>query len=200
MANEVLARATGQGDGTSVWTRFTAAPPILQTNQSIGTPGTGVTATEQGNKYYHITDLSLAVTAPAIAGGANLAVGNLIYTYPAGALLVTAAYMAVAFTESDGNITADTPDVGVGTVIGSGVVAVLGGTATFENHITGQTAAGCAGQVTTFGGQPTAGADFAIATGDAHTVYLNWADGWAASGEAAGAVSGTVRLIWTFIG
>jgi len=174
-----------------------AAAPVTTTN--VGTAGTGVTAVEYGNGYNHTTVLTLAATVPAIAGGAALAVGNLIYTLPAGACLVESAYMSAAITQADGNINADTPDVGIGTVIASGAVAVLGGTATFENIITGQTAADCNGTATVKTATPTAGTPLAIETGDAHTIHLNVADTWAASGDTGASLTGTVLLNWKFM-
>lgn len=170
------------------------------TASNIGTAGSGVTAVEYGTGFRHRTVLTLATTLPAIAGGANLGVGKLVYTFPAGAILVHGAKMSVAVTQTQGNITADTPDVGVGTVIASGAVAVLSGTATFENIITGQTAADCNGTPSVVALQPTAGADLFIAAGAAHTVHLNVADGWAASGDAAALLTGTVAIEWTLLG
>ncbi len=38
-----------------------------------------------------------------------------------------------------------------------------------------------------------------IASGDPHTVYFNVADDWAASGDAAAAIAGTVVLDWSFM-
>lgn len=200
MATEVLQRLTDQGDGTSVHEFFTASPLALQTTQSLGTVGSGVTAVEWGDRYHHTTVLTLSTTLPAIAGGANLAVGKLIYTFPAGDVIVEACSMNVTLTAADGNIDADTPDVGIGTVIGSGAVAVLGGTATFENIITGQTATDCSGTNIPAVLGPTAGGPLGIADAAAHTVHLNVADGWAASGETACPLAGTVVLRWSWLG
>jgi hypothetical protein len=158
-----------------------------------GTIVSGYQTVEGGDKRNRWVEITLdGNTLPAIAGGANLAVGNLIYTLPPGEILVRSAYMSVALTAADGNIDDDTPDVGLGTVIGSGAVAVLGGTATFENIITGQTATDCSGTATV----ATVSLDTAleIATAGAHTVHLNVADGWAADGEAACPISGLVVL------
>jgi hypothetical protein len=170
------------------------------TTLNVGTAGSGVTAVEQGDGFHHKTVLTLDTVLPAIAGGAALGVGKLIYTLPAGAALVHASKMAVAITQTEGNIDADTPDVGIGTTIASGVVSVLGGTAAFENLVTGQTATNCTGTPTTIALQPTAGVDLFVAVGGDHTVYLNVADTWAASGDAAALLTGTVTLIWTFVG
>lgn len=156
-----------------------------------GVPATGVTAVESGKDGYHTVVLTIDTVLPAIAGGANLGVGKLLYTLPAGALLVDSAYMSVAITQTEANITADTPEVGLGTVIASGAVAVLSGTATFENILTGQVAANCNGTATV---KTVADQVLVRETGDAKTVYLNVADGWAASGDAAALLTGTVKL------
>jgi len=165
------------------------------TSKNVGTAATGVTAVEYGDAINHKTVLTVDTTLPAIAGGASLAVGKLMYTLPAGAVVVKASYISLALDESDGNITADTPDLGLGTTIASGAVAVLGGTAAFENIMTGQTMNDCDGTAEV----AAVGTVLAIAPAGDHTVYLNVADGWAASGEAACAVSGTIVLEWTFL-
>jgi len=169
------------------------------TTTNVGTAATGVTAAEYGDGNFHKTVLTISSTMPAIAGGADLAVGKLIYTLPAGANLVTASYMDVTLTAADGNIDADTPDVGIGTTIASGAVALLSGTAGFQNIHTGQTATDCSGTATVSLADITAGTALPIHTGNPHTVYLNIADGWAASGETACPVTGTVILYWSFV-
>ena len=199
MADEIIQPVWTRDSVTGVKSEST--PVISLPGSNAGSPGTGVTAYEYGNGYNQVTKLSLAVTNQAIAGGAALGVGNLIYTFKAGEVQVDAAYMSVAFTALDGNIDADTPEVGLGTVIASGAVAILSGTATFENIITGQVATDCSGTATVFSGVPTAAVPLKIATASAHTVYLNWADTWAASGEAAGStITGDVILFWRWMG
>ena len=168
----------------------------VTTDANVGTAATGATAVEYGNGRQHQTVITVSTALGAIAGGADLGLGKLVYTLPAGAIIVNSAYMSMALTAADGNIDADTPDVGLGTVVASGAVAVLSGTATFENILTGQTAADCSGTATV----KTTGAQIlAIETGDAHTVYFNVADGWAASGETACLIAGTIVLNWEFM-
>lgn len=167
------------------------------TSVNGGTAGTGVTAAEYGNGYQHTSVLTLAATVPAIAGGADLAVGNLIYTFPAGEIIAESSYMSVVVQQVDGNIDADTPEVGLGTVIASGVVAVL--STTFEDILTGQVATDCDGTATVKTAIPTAAVPLVIATASAHTVHLNLADGWAASGDTGAGLTGTVVLVWRFM-
>ena len=171
---------------------------VVTSTKNIGTIATGSTVTHIGDGTNMRAVITVNTTLPAIAGGAALGVGKLLYTLPAGALIIKSAYMSIAITQTDDNITADTPDVGVGTVIASGVVSVLGGTATFESIITGQAAANCSGTATVKTATPTAGVPLVIETAGAKTVYLNVADTWAASGDAAALLTGTVIIDYTF--
>lgn len=169
------------------------------TSGNVGAAGTEVTAVEYGDGHLHQTVLTVNTTLPAIAGGANLAVGKLIYTFPAGAVIVESAYMSLGITQSQGNINADTPDGGLGTVIASGAVATLDGTGTFEDIITGQTFNNCTGTAEVKTAIPTANVPFVIEAGAAHTVHFNVAGGWAASGDAAAVLAGTVVINWRFM-
>lgn len=171
----------------------------LPTATNVGTASTGSTAAEYGDAYWHRTVLTVSTTLPAIAGGAALGIGKQLYAFPAGALLINRSYMSISITQTQGNITADTPEVGLGTVIATGVVAVLNTPATFENIITGTAAADCNGTATVVTATPTAGVPLAIETGDAHTLFLNVADTWAASGDTAALLAGTVIVDWAFM-
>lgn len=155
---------------------------------------------EFGDKYQHTTILTFegaSAVLPAIAGGADLGVGVKLYDFPAGAVIVDSARLYdVAIQQTDGNIDADTPDVGLGTTIASGVVAVLSGTAAFENVLTGQTFTDCDGTAE----DVTLGTQLVIAPADSHSLYLNVADGWAANGDAAAVLSGQVIVQWRYMG
>ncbi len=170
-------------------------PPGAET-VNVGAAATGVTAEEFGDARVHTTVLTINSALPAIAGGANLAVGKLLYTFPAGVQIIDAAYMSIAITQSEGNIDADTPDIGLGNVIASGAVALLSGTATFENILTGQTAADCDGTPTVATAIPTAGVPLISNAAGSKLVYLNVADGWAVDGDAAAGIAGTVTISW----
>lgn len=165
------------------------------TTQNVGTVATNVTAVEHGDGVHHKTVLTVTnAVLPNIPGGANLAVGVLLYTLPAGVINVRSTYMSLAIQEVDSNINADTPDVGIGTVIATGVVTVLGGTATFEDFLTGRAADDCDGTAELAQVQT----DLAIPAANAHTLHFNAADGWAASGDTGALVSGTVIIEWDF--
>ena len=118
----------------------------------------------------------------------------MLYTFPAGSQIIESAYMSLAITQTQAHINADTPDVGIGTVIASGVVSVLDGTATFENILTGVAAANCTGTATVLTAIPTAAVPLVI--GATKTVYANAAFAWAASGDAAAILTGTVVINW----
>ncbi len=183
---------------TQIDTKAPLASPIftttaLRSTVGNGTANTGTTAVEYGDGKRHTTVLTVATTFPAITGGADQAVGKLLYTFPAGAVIVRSAKLSLGITQTEAHINADTPDIGLGTVIGTGTVADLSGTTTFEDIITGQTAANCTGTATV---KTIANQVLVIESGDAHTLHVNAAFGWAASGDAAALVAGTVVVDW----
>jgi len=166
----------------------------IENTYGVGTAAAGVTVAEYGDGFLHVTRLTVNTTLGAIAGGANLALGKLLYTLPAGAQVIDRSYFSLAITQTDGNITADTPYVCLGTVVASGVVNTLAGTATFYNVGVAQKAAtDCDGTATT----QTNVCAVVREAADAKTIYANVADGWAASGDAAAKLTGTVVLRWT---
>lgn len=148
-----------------------------------------------GNPALYRTILRIDTALGAIAGGADLALGKLILTLPSVECIIKAAAMSLAIKQTQAHITADTPDIGLGTTVASGAVAVLGGTAAFENILTGQTAADCDGTPTV---ETVVSSPLALTTGGVNkTIYANVADGWAASGDAAAKLRGTVELWWS---
>lgn len=166
---------------------------MLRDDQSgIILPGSYVTSETVGSPEGYKTTLYVQTTLPAIAGGANLGVGKLLMTLPAGERVITGSSMSLAIKQTQGNITADTPDGGLGTVIASGAVATLDGTATFEDIMTGQTFNDCDGTAEV----ETVTTNLVLATAGAHTIYFNVADGWAASGDTAALLRGTVTIWW----
>lgn len=164
--------------------------------ENVGAVAAGSSVVEEGDAVNHVTTITVDTTYGAIAGGANLGLGKLLYTFPAGAINIKASKIDIDLTALDGNIDADTPELGLGTVIASGAVAVLSGTATFEDILTGQVVADCLGTNTV----KTVATSKVIETADAHTVHLNIADGWAVGGEVALPVTGTVTIEWSFMG
>lgn len=169
----------------------------VQGSEKVGTAGTNCTVAHYGDGRNMRAVVTLTNVAVTVGQSASLATGALIYTLPAGALLIHGAYMSVGL--SGVTVTNDTPDLGVGTVIGTGAVATLDGTATFENIITGQTMTDTNGTATVKAAGPTAGAPLEITTAGAHTVHVNLADGWGNNTDASGLLNGTVVIEYTWL-
>jgi hypothetical protein len=175
---------------------------VIINQANVGVAGTNVTAAEFGDGYNHTTILTLTgADLGEIGGGGNLAIGALIYTFPVGAHVhtVTSANVALA---GDAAVQADTPDVGIGSVIGTGAVAVLGGTATFEDYINGSAAADVNGTPTindmtiNTAGTIMAGISF-NAVSDTKTLHYNAAFNW--SGASASILAtGVVIIQWQY--
>ena len=157
-----------------------------------GTPATGVVAVETGWERNHVTTLTLSSLGLTIGDTTSLADGVLIYTFPAGVIVVDSAYMSVAITLTTGTPTTDAPDVGLGTVIGVGAVSDLSTPSTFEDIMTGQTATDVGGTATVATVQTTK----IIEVGDDRTVHFNIADAYTNVDDTAATASGTVVLKW----
>lgn len=168
-----------------------------QTSVNVGTANTGVTAVEYGDAINHKTVLTVSQEdALTAADNAALASGYLLYTLPAGAVVVKSSYMSVGVTMAED--TTATPEVGLGTTIGSGANATLGAVgAAAENIQEGKAAANASGTATV----QTKGTLLVIEAAGDHTVYLNCADTWAdtAGTDLTGDIAGTVILEWTFL-
>lgn len=168
-------------------------PSVVAGTINSGTANTNVTAQEGGSAFQHITTLSFNdITLPAIAGAGNVANGLLLYTLPAGAQGIESIRFNVSLQADNGQVLSDTPDVGVGTVKAGGAVAVLSGTGTFENILTGQTFTDVNGTVA-----KTIGLDVGLSrdTSEAKTIYLNYADGWANGSNLT--ANGAVIIEWS---
>lgn len=176
----------------------------IRSEANVGTPGTNVTAVHYGDGFHHVTVLTLTATdLGAPTAGGNSAHGALIYTFPAGTHLHSVSHFNVGLTL--GGVTTDTPDVGLGSLIGSGANATLNAVgATAEDYITGQTWGvaldGTATEVGPLGA--TAGIHTGIslnAVGDTKAVNFNAADGWNAGVTGNLTADGVVVLHWTKI-
>lgn len=176
----------------------------LLTDQGLGTVTGLVVAEEHGDSLYHVTKLTLTAFALGTsADNASLGIGNKFYTFPAGTIEIEEATIVGGITAAI-SITTNTPEVGIGTVIASGAVSVLSGTATFEDVIDGNLS-GVGGDTVApnvAGGafyKNMAGAPTLIKTsgGKARDLFLNCAAAWA-DVAAAGAVTftGVITLKW----
>ena len=182
-----------------LWVKQTQLVPATVVN--VGTIGTatGLTVAEYGDGITHQTRISLAATPVGTpVAAANLAIGVLIYTLPAGNIVMDSCNVSVALADvSVGALDiADTPNLGVGLLIGSGAQATLNAVgATCHNYLAEAAVAGCAALYTdTYLASSVARVSVTAAT--AHTVYLNAADGWAGAGTIK--ATGTILLNWRF--
>lgn len=161
----------------------------------VGAIGTGATSLVEysADGFNHVTIITLtAVAVAAIGDNENLAGGLLIYTLPAGAIIINNATMSVGITKAE--TTTDTPEVGLGTVIGSGANATLGAVgATCEDILGPAVADDTAGTAELL----TKATALKIEAAGTKTVHFNFADGWADVTDESATVTGTVVLGWT---
>lgn len=146
----------------------------------------------------------LALTAFDLGNGddnAALGIGAKVYTFPAGDIMIINSWAKGLFIPAV--LYVNTLDAGIGTVIASGAVSVLGGTSTFENIIGGTTSAaqapsGGAWAATTESVTGNGGnANFLMASAASHDIFLNAAGTWtnvAAAGDVV--FTGTIVINW----
>jgi len=159
-------------------------------------PATGtVVANETGFDSHRITtidiaDLTILATTNASVGG-----GKLIYTFPAGKIVVKRATISIGVIGTAALNVADTPEIGLGTVVATGAIATLGaGSATMENIFEGTAMSAC--DNTAYQGSQDR--ILAITAAGVHDVYLNLADGWAGI-DAGMKATGRVILEWAYM-
>ncbi len=163
-----------------------------------GTVGPGLTSVvEEGAGPFHVTKINIGGGTVAAVGAAALGVGKLIYTFPAGHIQVNAIHMNAGLSAPSVN-TAVSTDQGIGSVIASGAVSILGGTSAFEDHFTGQTAT-ANGSLTNKALISTGIYTGMIMEEDfSRALYWNVAATWA--GAETMTMTGTVWISWTFLG
>jgi len=167
------------------------------------TTGVGTVAIrEYGSDRDKTTELTLTnfIVGTLAGAGAALGVGNAVCSFPSGQHFELVYSIAALSLKCAG--TAVATDTGLGSVIASGAVSVLSGTATFEDRLTGQTistaAAGGAAVSTLTAATAGIGTGIAInkATG-VKDVFLNSAGTWNADNTGYLTASGHVLLKWT---
>jgi len=170
----------------------------------VGTAGSDVTVVEKRAGILRVTEITIEDTVLiTTTGGENLASGVLLYTLPDGVVNVLNAAMHVYLTGTTAHED-DTPEVALGTVVGSGANATLGAVDAGCEDILGPYVMsgieddGTEGALNLSGGAGTT-ANSAVGklfyTGDTRTIYLNIADGWAATAGTVTA-NGKVYLTW----
>ncbi len=178
---------------------FGAGPDTNISNIGTEAAITGLTVAEYGNESFHKTVLTLdEVAIGSATGAAALGFGELLYTLPAGACIINSSKINLSL-QGGGVVDADTPVGGLGTVIASGAVSVLSGTATFQNIMTAQTFNDCDGTAEVKTALSTSSPfSMIIETADAHTVHFNLACTWAGADDIT--ASGTITIDWVFVG
>lgn len=184
--------------------------PKFLTATNVGTVTTSSTtvAEEHGDGVNHITKLTMTAFAVGTSGdNASLGIGAKFYTFPAGTIEINEATIVGGLTAAI-SVTTNTPEVGIGTVIASGAVAVLSGTATFEDVIDGNTSTTGGDTVApdVAGGTFYKGAGTRLPVmikttgGKARDLFLNCAVAWA-DVTAPGAVTftGVITLKWKLV-
>lgn len=164
----------------------------LHTSSNNGTAGTNCTVVHWGDGIRNTAVITVTNAVITVGNGASLGVGYLVYTLPSGACLIDGSYMSIGIGSV--TTTGDTPEVALGITIASGVITQTSANAAFENILTGQVAADTNGTATVKGAGPTAAAPLEVATGDAHTIHLNMADGWTSNADASGLLNGTIVI------
>jgi hypothetical protein len=176
----------------------------IKTTDNIGAvdaDSTEVTAIEYGDGYNHVTILTLTnVNLGTPTESSNEAVGDTIYVFPAGSQLIEAIDLYIALTAD--SVTTDTPEIGLGSVVGTGSQATLGAAgATMEDYWEGTAVDSCGGTAQALGIKgATAGYGTGIALNNSSSVKnlcLNAADGWAAGVVGDLLATGTVAIKWT---
>lgn len=159
-----------------------------------------ITCREYGDGRDITAELTLnGFVVGALAGaGAALAMGNIIYTLPAGCQFVTVAYKNIALTAVG---TAVAVDLGIGSVVGSGANATLSAVgATSEDYLTGVATTTAAAGGTAV--EQMVGVTAAIATNvtaSVKNIFLNGAGTWNANNTGNLTGSGLVTIKYTLM-
>lgn len=170
---------------------------------NLGTAGSGtVSIIEYSNGKDVTTVLTLTnFIVGALAGAAAaLGVGNIVYAFPAGQHFELVSSLSSIVLTATG--TAVVTKTGLGSVIATGAVAVLSGTATFQDRHTAQditTGSGGGAAVSSLVAT-TAGIGTGIALNIAASVknvFLNSAGTWNANNTGNLTATGTIILKWT---
>ena len=173
--------------------------PEGQTGDNVGTAAS-TDVTEYGNGRDHETLLTFTTFSTADVGdNASLGTGILVYTFPAGYIVVDWTYLRLVVAPAGAENDAIVADLGVGTTIASGAVSLLDGTPAFEDFLTGFAVTTDDSTEAISAKTPTVGTPMYIATGDDHTVNINFAAAWASSSAQTCTITGALILKWNFL-
>lgn len=184
-----------------------AAWQVVNVPSTVGTVTTTATTAveEYGSGIDHFTKLTMtSFSLGNTADNASLGIGAKFYTFPAGTILVRDVTLVGSLTAAI-SVTTNTPEIGIGSVVASGAVSVLSGTATFEDYIDGN-ASGTGGDTVApdvAGGAFYKSSSFTsnilvkTSGGKSRDLFLNAAAAWN-DVTAAGALTftGVITLNW----
>lgn len=191
--NTVTPYSNNETPKTAIATEYVRAKtPLGSTPSSIST----VSVLEYSTGADVVTELTLTNFLIGTVATSNLGIGAIVYTFPAG------QHLELVYSLSNLSITSpstQTVSTGLGSVVASGAVTVISGTATFMDRLTA-----VAVSSTTSGGTAvnslvaaTAGIGTGISLNVAASVknvFLNAASGWGTAGNVT--ASGKILLKW----
>lgn len=191
----------------------TTTKTALQSNSLISLTPIGSTPAAAGNTVTvaEYTDGANVVTVltlnnfvvGALAGAAAaLAVGNIVYAFPTGDQHTEASYSFDNVSLTAAGTAVSGAKLGIGSVVGSGAVATLAGTATFMDRLTQQTVptAATGGAATSALVNVTAGVNTGIGlntTSSVKNVFLSGCATWNADNTGNLTASGRIFIQWT---
>ncbi len=166
---------------------------------TVGVAATGWSATEFGTGVQHRTILTKdsPIVQAVVTGPTSLSFGSKIYDFPLGQIKCTGG--TITFTIAAPTITI-TPEVGIGTIIGTGANATLAAVGATAEDVLDGTATSA---ITTAGTKEeyafAAEAGMLDGTVTAKDIFLNCAGAWTVS-ENVTISSITIDLTWEFVG
>jgi hypothetical protein len=155
----------------------------------------GVTITKQERiapGKYRVA-LTVASFTQAVATAA-LGFGKEIYDFPQGGIMVNSANISIVMSAPTAT---NTSVIGLGSVVGSGAVSVLTGTATFVNELTSQAAAALTVAGTTTAVTDNGAAVLSVGAATAAKMFLNFAGTWNSTENLT--ISGTVEFEYSIL-
>ena len=164
---------------------------------TVGSAVTGWTAVEYGTGGQHRTVLTRDATLTQAVAAAALAFGDKAYNFPLG--LIKCSGGAATFTITGATAT-NTPEVGIGSVLGAGVQTTLGAAgATMEDILDGTATSAISAAGTDESYSFAAEAGVLDGTATAKAAFLNCAGNWAVS-ENITFSDIEITLTWEYLG
>lgn len=183
------ATLSGGASGAVTATTLSTSGAMTTTNGVGAAAADGTLVSEEGGGGQHLSKLTF--TSTTAAAGAALADGALVYTFPAVPCLVRGVYVSGTLTAATET---GTPEIGVGTLIGSGANATLGAVgATAEDIIEGTASEAFASGGTAFT-RNSAVAKCPLVVAASSVLHVNYALGYTATENVT--VAGTVWIDW----